>query len=54
MVGDASKTLFADDAVFYVTAETLDLCVEKMKRLIEELCEWLIENKLVANVDKLN
>ena len=26
MVGEARKILFADDAVFYVTEETLDLC----------------------------
>ena len=52
MVGEARKILFADDAVFYVTEETLDLCAEKMKRLIEELSEWLINNKLVANVNK--
>ena len=30
----------------------MDLCVEKMKRLIEELSEWLNNNKLVANVSK--
>ena len=48
----ASKVLFADDAIFYVTEKTLDLCVEKMKLVIAELSEWLDNNKLTPNVSK--
>ena len=51
-VGDAKKILFADDAVFYVTEKSLVMCIEKIKRLIKELSEWLQNNKLVANVNK--
>ena len=51
-VGIAEKVLFADDAVFYVTAKTLPLCIEKLKKLINELSDWLKNNKLVPNVTK--
>ena len=51
-VGDAKKVLFADDAVFYVTATTLVSCIEKMTTLINELSEWLRSNKLIPNVNK--
>ena len=51
-VGRASKVLFADDAVFYITESSLDLCVARMSQLIGELSEWLVNNKLVANVNK--
>ena len=48
----ANKVLFANDAIFYVTEETLDLCIEKMKLVIAELSKWLDNNKLVPNVSK--
>ena len=51
-VGDAKKILFADDAVFYVTEGSLDMCIIKIKQLIKELTVWLDNNKLVANVKK--
>ena len=51
-VGDAKKVLFADDAVFYVTAETINLCIDKMRTLIGKLSEWLRNNKLIPNVNK--
>ena len=51
-VGDAKKILFADDAVFYVTERSLEMCIVKIKQLIKELTEWLKNNKLVANVKK--
>ena len=51
-VGDAKKILFADDALFYVTDRSFEMCIEKTKRLIKELSEWLQNNKLVANVNK--
>ena len=51
-VGIAEKVLFADDAVFYVTAKTLPLCIEKLKKLINELSDWLKNNKLIPNVTK--
>ena len=51
-VGNAAKVLFADDAVFYVTAPTLALCIEKLNKLIRELSEWLKNNKLIPNTTK--
>lgn len=51
-VGDAKKILFADDAVFYITERTLEMCIVKIKQLINDLSEWLKNNKLVANVNK--
>ena len=51
-VGRAEKVLFADDAVFYVTAPTLQLCIEKLNSLITELSFWLENNRLIPNVIK--
>ena len=51
-IGNAEKVLFADDAVFYVTASTLALCIEKLEILIKDLSEWLKNNKLIPNVTK--
>ena len=51
-VGDAKKILFADDAVFYITEDSLEQCVIKMRFLIAELSDWLKRNKLIPNVDK--
>ena len=51
-VGNAKKILFADDAVFYVTDSSLELCIIKIQTLITQLIEWLKNNKLVANVNK--
>ena len=51
-VGDAKKILFADDAVFYITEDSLEQCVIKMRFLITDLSEWLKKNKLIPNVDK--
>ena len=51
-ISEAEKVLFADDAVFYVTARTLSLCVEKVKELIGKLSDWLGNNKLIPNTIK--
>ena len=51
-ISNAEKVLFADDAVFYVTASTLPLCVERVRMLIEKLSEWLENNKLIPNTSK--
>ena len=44
--------MFADDAVFCVSASTLLLCIDKLKILIHKISEWLKNNKLVPNVNK--
>ena len=49
---DCDKVLFADDAVFYVSASDLKLCIEKVKILNHKISEWLENNKLVPNVIK--
>ena len=51
-ISNVEKVLFADDAVFYVTAETLTLCIEKVNLLIEKLSEWLEKNRLIPNTIK--
>ena len=51
-IRDAEKVLFADDAVFYVTASTLTLCIERVRVLIEKLSEWLGNNRLIPNTIK--
>ena len=51
-IGTCEKVLFADDAVFYVTAPTLALCIEELENLIRELSRWLQNNKLIPNVTK--
>ena len=48
----AKKVLFADDAIFYINEKSLDLCISKVKRLIEELSLWLKNDKLIPNVQK--
>ena len=51
-IGTAKKILFADDAVFYITESSFDMCILKIKQLIRELSKWLMDNKLVPNVNK--
>ena len=51
-VGTAKKILFADDAVFYITESSFNMCMFKINQLIGELSEWLKNNKLVPNVSK--
>ena len=51
-VGKAKKILFADDAVFFITESSLEMCIVKINQLIGELSEWLMNNKLVPNVNK--
>ena len=46
------KVLFADDGVFYVTAETLDECLKKILLVISQLSTYLKVNKLIPNTDK--
>ena len=51
-IGSCEKVLFADDAVFYVTDESLPVCVDKLRLVISELTEWLQNNKLIPNLEK--
>ena len=44
--------LFADDAVIYVTDNELEICIRKIKYVINELSVWLNNNKLVPNISK--
>ena len=49
---NASKILFADDAMIYVSDPDLDTCATRMNAVVEELYVWLKNNRLVANVTK--
>ena len=51
-IDDSKKILFADDTVFYVSDVTLELCILKLKKLIEKLSIWLDCNKLSPNIKK--
>ena len=51
-IGSAKKILFADDAVFYITASSLESCIYELNQLLNKLSEWLLNNKLVANASK--
>ena len=46
------SVLFADDAVFYISAESIDQCSRLMTEFIEMLDDWLKINLLKANVSK--
>ena len=51
-ISSAKKILFADDAVFYITDSSFQSCIYKLNQLINQLSEWLLNNKLIANVSK--
>lgn len=44
--------LFADDALLYVTDESLEQAKEKMNMELNDLYKWLCMNKLKLNIDK--
>ena len=44
--------LFADDAVFYITNAKLITCLDDLTALLNNLKEWLLNNKLTINTDK--
>ena len=46
------KVFYADDGVLYVTASSLDDCVDLLKDVIKNLSTWLSKNKLIPNTDK--
>ena len=49
---EGKKILFADDGVFYVTANTFEECIGKIIKLITELSEYLKNNRLIPNTEK--
>ena len=53
-VGNAKvkKILFADDAVFYIKANSLQECMDEMRLFIAQLSDWLENNKLIPTVEK--
>lgn len=48
----AKLALFADDALLYIAAETVDECVRRMNMDLAKLAEWLKSNKLKLNAEK--
>ena len=48
----AKKIFFADDSVFYVSADFLDECFVEMRRVINFISNWLNNNRLVVNLNK--
>ena len=46
------KIFYADDGVLYVTAGSMDDCVELIKEVIRNLSTWLLKNKLIPNTEK--
>ena len=51
-VAPGRNILFADDGVFYVTDRCIDRCFDKAQILLNNLAEWMNENKLVINSEK--
>ena len=51
-VNPSQTILFADDAVMYVTDSCFKNCIEKIRRVIDNLSKWLVNNRLVPNVNK--
>ena len=51
-MNDVDITFFADDAVFCVSDDCLNTCIEKINLLIANISRWLDENMLVANTTK--
>ena len=51
-IPDCKKILYADDAVFYVSDADFNLCVDKLRVLIENIETWTLNNKLIVNIDK--
>ena len=49
---DADVVLFADDAAFFVSANTLLLLYSKLHKLLSDLAKYLKVNKLVPNISK--
>ena len=49
---DAEVILFADDAAFFLTSDSLDGLYEKIKRLFTDLHRYLRANKLIPNLTK--
>ena len=43
-------TLFADDAVFYISDPDFKSLTNKLNNFITDLCKWLLCNKLSPNV----
>ena len=49
---DVEVVLFADDAVFIISAFTLQLMYDKIRKLFSDLSRYLMANKLVPNLGK--
>ena len=48
----ADMVLFADDAALYVSDDSFDNCISKIKKVISHLSAWLSVNRLVPNLLK--
>ena len=49
---DVETILFADDAVFIITALTIQQMYNKIRKLFSDLSKYLMSNKLVPNLGK--
>ena len=46
--------LYADDFVFYKSDVSFEGCIQKLKSMIVAISFWLINDRILANVSKLN
>ena len=51
-MNDCKKILFADDAVLYVSGETIESCLNRVNSVINRLETWLDKNRLTPNIEK--
>ena len=49
---DVEVILFADDAVFIISAASLQCMYDKIRKLFSDLAKYLVSNKLVPNLGK--
>ena len=49
---DVEVVLFADDAVFIISAASLQRMYDKIRKLFSDLAKYLVSNKLVPNLGK--
>ena len=49
---EGDLTLFADDATYSESGEDYNLVIESINRNLRAISEWLLENKLSANLIK--
>ena len=51
---NCKNILYANDSVFYISDASFEGCIQKLKSMIVAISFWLINDRILANVSKLN